>query len=42
MAEADRPLRIAVGGIFHETNSFVTASMGLTPLSDFCRGIHSL
>ena len=38
MAEADRPLRIAVGGIFHETNSFATASMGLTPLSDFCRG----
>jgi microcystin degradation protein MlrC len=32
------PLRVAIGGIEHETNSFATGALGPTVLADFSRG----
>jgi toxic protein SymE len=37
MTRSKKPLRFAVGGVIHETNTFATEHLGPTPLSAFTR-----
>lgn len=39
MTSDHRPMRLAVAGLFHETNTYAVKSMGLTPLTAFSEEI---